>query len=174
MATAAKAAKSRIVGMAQGVLESKAVVIAQIRSNKTAMCNELRAELSKSDGKLKFLKNSLASVAAKKVTNVKKERREGGSFPKVSPSTSFIFYLKMPERAPLANLLHGQVCFIYTTGDDPMATIKVPSSFVDVPTDPSIMCAKSLSFIFVNCRLQLILNKSTPISLFSAVLSTTG
>jgi len=87
MATAAKAAKSRIVGMAQGVLESKAVVIAQIRSNKTAMCNELRAELSKSDGKLKFLKNSLASVAAKKVTDVKK----GGSFPKVSPSTSFIF-----------------------------------------------------------------------------------
>mmetsp|Transcript_66942 Transcript_66942/g.134940 ORF Transcript_66942/g.134940 Transcript_66942/m.134940 type:complete len:213 (-) Transcript_66942:151-789(-) len=94
--TASQVAKNRIIGLAKGVLGSEVVVVAQIRANKTAMCNELRAELTKSEGKLKFLKNSLAGVAAK----------------------------TMPERAGLASLMHGQVCFIYSKGEDPMATVK--------------------------------------------------
>jgi len=65
--TASQVAKNRIIGLAKGVLGSEVVVVAQIRANKTAMCNELRAELTKSEGKLKFLKNSLAGVAAKTV-----------------------------------------------------------------------------------------------------------
>lgn len=91
------AAKLRSVELARGIMNSKVVIVANIRANNTNMTNDLRRELAKANGKLKFIKNSLVNVAAK----------------------------EYPNRALMGNLLHGQVCLIYSDAEDAIATIKV-------------------------------------------------
>eukprot|EP00615_Pteridomonas_danica_P011380 CAMPEP_0114347038 /NCGR_PEP_ID=MMETSP0101-20121206/13563_1 /TAXON_ID=38822 ORGANISM="Pteridomonas danica, Strain PT" /NCGR_SAMPLE_ID=MMETSP0101 /ASSEMBLY_ACC=CAM_ASM_000211 /LENGTH=156 /DNA_ID=CAMNT_0001484073 /DNA_START=112 /DNA_END=582 /DNA_ORIENTATION=- len=61
------------------------------------MTNAMRKDLNEIGGNLKFVKNSLVNVATK----------------------------EYPNRALMGNLLHGQVCLIYSDSENPLDTIKV-------------------------------------------------
>jgi len=81
---ATNAVKVRGANVARQVWANKSVIVANIRGNTTVKCNTMRAVLGESKASMKFMKNSMA-VAGLDAT---------------------------PERAQLANLLHGQVVFL--------------------------------------------------------------
>jgi len=94
------AAKLRKVNMAHDIMKSRVVLVANIRANNTKTTNAMRKELAKGNGSLKFIKNSLVNVAVQEYTH----------------------------RSLMGNLLHGQVCLIYSDADDAIQTIKVFST----------------------------------------------
>ena len=91
------AAKTRSVDIARRVFQSRVVIIGQLRGTNTPETNQMRFQLSKTGGSLKFIKNSMARVAAK----------------------------EFPDRVLLGNLLHGKTILIYSDAEDPIATFKV-------------------------------------------------
>mmetsp|Transcript_44606 Transcript_44606/g.100736 ORF Transcript_44606/g.100736 Transcript_44606/m.100736 type:complete len:190 (+) Transcript_44606:95-664(+) len=90
------AAKTRFVDIARRVFQSRVVIIGQLRGTNTPETNQMRFQLSKTGGSLKFIKNSMARVAAK----------------------------EFPDRVLLGNLLHGKTILIYSDAEDPIATFK--------------------------------------------------
>jgi ribosomal protein L10 len=120
------AAKLRKVNMAHDIMKSRVVLVANIRANNTKTTNAMRKELAKGNGSLKFIKNSLVNVAVQEYSH----------------------------RSLMGNLLHGQVCLIYSDADDAIQTIKVFSTknsmlfFVIC----SHIVSKLLSYAFISDR----------------------
>ena len=124
----ASKSKAQLADVGRAVWRSRVVLVVNLTDNNTLAVQRIRAQLSKHDIRMRFLKNSIANVALRDFPKVMRRVHSRCHKPdaahRVQRPRAELSTPSLLQRAKLGNLLRGQTAIIYSDHDTPLPAFK--------------------------------------------------